>query len=441
MSTIAHRRESLGLGAKLKKGFAYKADDPHMSRFLGALKTQSKYPNSYFPVIESTTLNVPGPLTDSDAQSVFGAIFDPLGARNLPKAVTADSTMADPGKVQQYTVVFGIGWELMPEPLSFTTQVNAIQAPTTSILKPVSPETWSIDDMNTFSNAGYNSLALQSTNQIYQANLEWNTWAAMGLYWMTRAYDIVWQFGHNTTLINQPLSTVAYVSSRAQSGSASNSEVSTLEYIRRTNEYYRSVNSTLIALQPDRTRIGYTGATAGVNIGIFRPTRQHDTVPVTYGGAGLENIMGNAAIYRLRNAFILQPGVPIGLRAQVRDTDDYQRMLQFFELSQGLNNGAYPALITEDSNIVPGNAACGTATGTAVGTAGQSGVELSLDSSPYSLTKTVPSGKILFKGGAYKIRVNLYGFEVDRDTAEAVTDNSMQDLIRSETGVDFTATF
>jgi hypothetical protein len=433
----------MGMGVKISKGMGSSNDT--VRRFVGNLKTQLSYPNYHVPIIEQCRIHYPGPLSDANVLGSFGTFIDPLSASaSSPPAgaVSVESTMVDPGKVQQYTIVIGVGFIFEPEPLQFSARGNAVTAPATSISKPISPDAFNIEDQNIGSGAtAYSSLGLLGTQNFSPAVLEWGTWQNYAAFYMSVAYNLEWVVAHNMSIINDPLRYTMHIPSRAQEGSSSNSEVVLATYIRRVNDYYRaSLNSAYTFLSIDRTRVGYTGATAGANVGAFRPTSAYNTVAANFGGLGCtSHLSRNPEFRRLVTPYVLRPGVPIGLRARVMNTNDQQLMQQQLMASAGYNSGLIPAVITDDVNISPGTFNTGAATGTQAGTATQTGVELSLDASPAVITKSTPSARQLFRGGPFKISVALRGWEVDEDTARALQDPDIASLIQQSCGLNVAA--
>jgi len=426
----------LGFGAKLRPGMG--RGDGAVQTFLGNLQTQLRYPNYYVPIIEQCRIHYPGALTDQAVEGSFGNLIDPFGSSaNTPPpgAIAVESTMVDPGKVQQFTIVVGVGFVLEPEPFQATIKCNSWTAPATSSLKPVSPDAMTLDDINLLS-TGVDSLGLPAGANFAEAVLQWGWWQNYAFYYMCEAYNLQWQVAHNMTIINDPLRYTAHVPSRAQEGSASNSEVDVLSVIRRTNDYYRSLGSQFTALSIDHTRVGYLSGGEGPQVALYRASRAYDTVGATFGGMGLTaQLSRNPEFRRLSAPYILRPGVPIGLRAVVSNTDDQINMQNQLKLSCGFNSGTFPAAFTEDVNVATGSPTVGTATGSIPGTANFTGAELSLDSPPVNNSKPVPVVRHIYKGGPFKIAVSLRGWEVDEDTAKALQDKTIAEIIQQDTGL------
>jgi hypothetical protein len=431
-------RRKLGFGApQIKRGM--KAGDPALTRFVGAMRDGMRSPSYNLPVIESVRIHYGGPLTDTAISGSFGAYLDPLGANPTSPpagALSVESTMVEPGKVQTWNLVCAIGWQLEPEPMEFTAKCNAFTAPQTAVAKPVSPDFFTENDLNNFA-GGFNSLGMTSGQTMVPAELEWGWWAGQAMYYMVRAYNLEWQVGNRTFLLNDSLRYTAYVPSNAQDGSASSSEVDLPFFVRRVNDYYREeLETNLICLMIDRARVGSVGGPAldTTNTGIFRPTRAYETVGATYGGLGVRSLLrGNTEFRKMSSPYLLRPGVPIGLRAHVSNGDDQALMQQYLSATNGFK-GLIPAIFSEDGEILAGSPIAGTGTGSIVGSA-ITGDELTLDpAGAISVPQQVPTGRVEFKGGAFKITVALKGFELDEATKDALTDPDVMAVVNAECG-------
>ena len=381
------------------------------ARFIGAVTAAMQQPTYNLPNIETVRIHYDGPLSDQNAQGSFGASINPLGAnsQNPPAgASSVESTMAEPGKLQTHALILAIGWHLEPEPLQFQAKVNAWTTPTSGAKQPVSPDDFTLADLTT-------TLGLTGGQTLTPAVLEWGRWAEKAFYHMTRAYNLVWQWGQQATIVNDSLRFTAYTPSSGQEGGASSSEVDINAFLRQSNEYYvGSLNSPTIAIPIDRTRIGNMtlGGTAGLSV--YRPTRTYETVGATYGGMGLRSALkGNSEWRRLAVPFLLRPGVPIGIRADVKNDDDQSLMQQYFAASQ-IQNNIVPADLTSYQNVLAGAGVAGSA---------QIGNEPSLDNPVAAQPITTITDRIVFKGGGFKITVGLKGYELTDDQADMLRQN------------------
>jgi hypothetical protein len=391
-------------------------------RFIGAVQQAMTVPTYNLPNIETVRIHYDGPLNDASIEGSFGASINPLGSNQNsppPGASSVESTMAEPGKLQTYALIMAIGWHLEPEPLQFEAKVNAFTTPSTGVRQPVSPDDFTIADLTI-------TLGLTGSQTLTPAVLEWGWWAEKAFYHMTRAYNLVWQWGQQTTIVNDSLRFTAYTPSSGQEGGASSSEVDINAFIRETNNYYfDQLGSNLIALPIDRTRIGNMTLNGTPALSVFRPTRTYETVGATYGGMGLRSFLrGNTEFRKLTVPFLLKPGVPIGLRADVKNDDDQKLMQQWLSASQ-LLNGVVPGDFTSFRNINSGGGVVGT---------NQIGNEPSLDNPVAPQPITTITDRVIFKGGGFKITVALKGFELTDDQASMLTDSSFLAQLTSSCG-------
>lgn len=416
-SALPRTAPRLGMGRLPRianPGMGASRDD--QQRFLGAVIQAMQAPAYVLPNVEIVRWHFDGPLTDAAVNATFGASIDPLGSgRNNPPlgANSVESTMAVPGQFQTWTLILAIGIHLEPEPLSFTAKGNSLTpVPSTSIPQPVSPDDLSILDRT----VATTTLGLTTGQVMTPADLEWAWWVEKAFWHMSRAYNTVWQWGQATTLINDSLRYTAYTPGNAQNGSSSSSEIDINAYVRQVNGYYTgTIGSNAIFLPIDRTRIG--NMTLGGNAGssVYRPTRAYETVGATFGGIGLrDQLRGNAEWRKLTSPFLMKPGVPIGLRMDVKNSDDQQQMQQWMAASQ-LLNGAVPADFTSFANI---NSGAGVTAGTLVG------MEPSLDTPVAAQPITTITDRVVYKGGTWKMTMALKGFELTDDQAQLVATNS-----------------
>jgi hypothetical protein len=393
-----------------------------INRFIGAVKNAMGAPTYNLPNIETVRIHYDGPLSDANVQASFGASINPLGSNAATPpagASSVESTMAEPGKLQTHALILAIGWHLEPEPLQFEAKVNAWTTPTGTLKMPVSPDDFTVADLTT-------TLGLTGAQTMVPAFLEWGWWAEKAFYHMSRAYNLVWQWGQQTNIVNDSLRFTAYTPSSGQEGGASSSEVDVAAFIHQSNLYYQGqLNSGMIALPVDRTRIGNMTLNGTAGLSVYRPTRTYETVGATYGGMGLRSFLrGNTEWRKLTVPFLLKPGVPIGLRADVKNSDDQGLMQQYFAASQ-LLNGVVPADFTAFPNISTGAGVSGT---------NQIGNEPSLDNPVAAQPITTITDRVVFKGGGFKITVGLKGFELTDDQAEMLRDPNFTGALMGQCG-------
>jgi hypothetical protein len=406
-----------------------------IKRFVGDVQAGMKMPTYNLPVIESVRIHYPGPLSDVSVQGSFGASINPLGANaNTPPvgASSVESTFAEPGKFQTNVLILAIGFHLEPDPMAFTIKGNSLSGnavgapPQAAGVMPVSADAY--NSATDYANNGPAGLITGQT--LVPADLEWGWWAERAFFHMTRAYNLVWQFGNRTLIARESLRYTAHTPSSGQEGSASSSEVDVWAYIRQTNAYYRSniigpPQPQAIFLPIDRTRVGNMTLGGVTGSSVYRPTRAYETVGVTYGGVGLRAVLrGNSEFRRLSFPLLFRPGVPIGLRADVANSDDQLLMQQWFAASQGFP-GFVPASFTADQNIVSGNGVVGTTT---------IGAEPSLDAAVAAQGITTQSQRVIYKGGTFKITVAIKGFELTDDQASMLSSPDVRSALQSSCG-------
>ena len=419
----------LGLGARYDQ-YGLGAGQRFVSDIQNAFAATPLY---NLPTIESVRIHYGGPLTDTQVQQSFGPTINPFGANpSSPPAgaISVESTMAEPGKLQTWALIIAIGWHLEPEPLNFTAKCNAWTTPGTGTVKPVSPDMFSAADL-----AISGPLGLTTGTSLAMADLEWGWWVEKAFYHMVRAYNLRWQWGSRTNIVNDSLRFTAYTPDNTQNGSSSSAEVDVNYFARLVNNYYRAQfaggetqPATLLTI--DRTRIGNMtlGGTAGLSV--FRPTRNYETVGANFGGMGLRSLLrGNSEWRKLTTPFLMKPGVPIGISAQLSGNngspDDYGLMQAYLSASYGLSGGVVPAFFSEDINVNTGNGVTGTTT---------IGAEPSLDNPVAPQGITLPTGRAIFKGGTFKITVALKGFELTDYQAGMLSDPNVQALLQSQCG-------
>jgi hypothetical protein len=415
------QRTKFGLGMlrpMTSNGLGATRDDHR--RFVGAVQAAMQAPAYLLPNIEIVRWHFDGPLSDAAVNATFADTIDPLGSgRNNPPlgCNSVESSMAEPGKFQTWTLILGIGIHLEPEPLTFTAKGNALfPKPGTSIAQPISPDDFSIADRT----LATTTLGLSAGQTLIPAILEWAWWQEKAFWHMSRAYNTVWQWGQSTLLVNDSLRYTAYTPGNAQEGSASSSEIDVNAYIEQTNAYYTNqsagLNANAIFLPIDRTRLGNmtltpSGGAPTAAESVYRITRAYETVGATMGGMGLRNgLRGNAEFRKLTVPFLMKPGVPIGLRMNEVNSDDGLQMRQWLSASQ-LLNGVVPADFTSFNNI---NIGAGVTAGGAVG------MEPSLDTPVAAQPITSITDRVIFKGGTWKLTMALKGFELTEDQANMV---------------------
>lgn len=402
------------------------------AKMIGFVKSAIQCPTYTVPVIDNVTLHFQGPVTDTQITQTFGPVINPLGAnpeQPPPGVIDVDSTFAQPGEFQTPVLICGIQWRFDFEPQAFTVLGNSWTAPAAAgAAIPVSPDDFNVNA--TADTVASGPLGLATGQTMTQSALEWAWWAELACFYMSRGYNLQWQWGNRQLLINDVLRYTAYVPSNAQEGSASSSDVDVNFAVRRTNNYYRNVlTSPQIFLAADRTRIGNMtlGAPGGAGSSVFRPTRAYEFVGATYGGAGLRQYLkGNFEFRKLSTPFLIGAGIPIGLKAVANNaSDDQLLMRQYLSATYGFG-GAIPADFTPDQNIAVG--------ASVAGTAGTTGAEPSFDTPVAPQSERLNGDRTVFKGGSWKLTVAFKGFELTPSQADVYKDPDFQSALASECG-------
>lgn len=430
------QRRTIGFGVrpdenKVKAANAGLGADPSkavragLGDFVDAIRNSVGAPIWNMPIIESSRGTFGGPMLDVDITRLFGARINPFGWSESTAGLDSfDTTLAQNGQLQCPTLVCAIGWKIHPEPLCFTVQGNAWTTPAAPVAQPFSPNVFTVHDIaNAF------GAAIAAGTQVFEpAVLEWGWPQNYAAWHMVRGYHLRWMIGQHTNIFDESLRNTAYMPPNAQEGSASSSEVDTLEFIRRVNERYNGqLASALSFLKFDAIRLGSVFAGA-LNVGIFTASRASELVGATYGGMDLRSMIGgNSEFRKLTIPYFMNAGIPIGLYAQESDEFQADIMREYLSVTQtpGTGGPAVPPPIVDAANITAG------------ATAGGAGIALerTLDAGPTNEPQTFLSQRRLFKGGDLKIEVDLKGFEVDEDWYNVLKNNpELRDAFMCECG-------
>ncbi len=387
------------------------------------LRQRSNCPLLTMPTVIEVDWLLDGPQTDDSIDVSFGSEIDPFHSGRSPNIEGVVSTnLAMPGETQTHMIVCGIGWHFEPEPFCATIDGNAWNHQVTGATQPQSPDVFTQNDLNNAAlvSSIFGGAALPAGTVYLPATLEWGYWANYVAWCMAQAYDLRWMVGTNCNILLDGLRNTAYMPPSAQTGSASDSLVNVADLVRRTNDYYNEfLGSALNFLKVDSVRIGSTGA-AGVNIGAFRPSRDHERVEATFGGIGLSGLLqGNTEFRPLAMPYIIKAGVPVGLKIEERDVNLANTMRNTLAASNGFG-GTIPPSFTDDVNIVSGP------------TLGLP--ERTLDG--LTVQQTQFAQRSLFKGGRLGIKVKLKGFEITEDLYTLMANNpDIRDAICADCGI------
>jgi hypothetical protein len=409
---FGHKLDGIGLGS------------PGFGSLVEEIRNRTHCPMLTMQNVEEVDWILDGPQSDANISQSFGAEIDPLHSGKSPAINgTVETTLALPGETQTHMIVCAVGWHLEPEPLCFTVRGNAWTAPTVGQAQPVSPDVFTLNDVN---NGAFGAPIEDGAQFILPANYEHGWWANYAAWAMVKSYNLRWQIGQNTNLMFNSLRETAYMPPNAQDGTGSNSQVDVQFFVNLLNQYYTGagIGSNQIFLPVDAIRIGSHLGTAETNVGVFRPSRDEELVDATYGGIGLrEMLKGNSEYSALATPYMLGAGIPIGLIAEESDTDLANTMRQYLSVTDGFG-GPVPPAIVPGANITAG--------GTLAGPAAFE--EATLDG--FYVPQQVNSQRVSFKGGRLKISVKIKGFEISEDLYTAMrNDSSFRDALCAECGI------
>jgi hypothetical protein len=383
-------------------------------------------PTYNMPIIEQVRWTLGGPLPDSTVQSAFGAEIDLFGSgKNVPGIAFVETTMAQPGQLQVPTLCCAIAFHLEVEPLEFTAFVNAWNRPISGVQQPISPDTFTVNDLSTSPGS---PLGLSTGQTMVPGVLQWGWPTARAFWHMARGYDLRWKIGQHTNILSEVLRHTAYTPPNSQNGSTAGLFVDVTDFVRQVNDYYDQLGSSLVALKIDSLRIGSVTVPGVGNVGVFRPSRSLAMVPASIGGISLRELLGaNSEFRKLTVPYLINPGIPIGLVAQEADTVETEQMRRLLSITQGQQAGI-PPIETDDANILP--------TSTVAGTPGSTAIELTFDSPAQQVSQQYPTSTAIFKGGEGKITLAIKGFEVDGDWVNVLASNpDIKDAVMRECGL------
>jgi hypothetical protein len=429
-------KRTVGFGAPPDLGKIRAAASPRegLGSMIDMIRDSMSCPIWNMPVIEQVRWTLLGPITDFSVKKNFGAQIDLFGSDKNPEGIDyVETTMAQVGELQTHTLACAIGFHLEPAPLCWTVDGNGWTHPTASAVQPPSPDVFTQNDR--FNGAlGANFAGANPTQVILPAQLEWGWWANLASWFMVRGYDLRWRIGQHTNIMDEILRHTAYMPPNAQEGSASSSEVDVDFFVRQVNDRYEELGTALDFLKVNRIRIGSVGNNGGggPNLGIFRPSRDHERVGATYGGMDLRSMLkANSEFRQLAIPYVIKAGVPIGLFAQEADTTQADLMRQYLSITQG-EGGAIPPMVTDASNIIAGP----DATGAPAFVGGTVALERTFDG--FNVSQAVDSERVVFKGGELKITLAVKGFEVTDDWYTMLQNNpDLRDLVMCECGCAF----
>src|SRR5579872_6137485 len=112
------------------KQISFKKDDPWRKLAVGAaqdlIADALNSPVTTIPVLEHTTLDYDGVLTQIEAVEAFGPELDFFNDPSSANADQTQSTFVHPGILQSAIAVVAVGFHVFAEPICFTTIGNSL---------------------------------------------------------------------------------------------------------------------------------------------------------------------------------------------------------------------------------------------------------------------------------------------------------------------------
>jgi hypothetical protein len=434
------RQIGLGMTPDPQK-IARAAADGDVRKGVGALidwiKDSVNCPIFNMPTIEQVRWGMNGPQTDISISKNFGVDIDLFGSGKGAQDIDyIETTMAQAGQTQTYMLACAIFFHIEPEPMCWTALGNSWEPPQGSTAPgntPISPDVFTANDLL---NGSIGGVGLNTGANFYgPAVLEWGWWANYAAWHLVRGYNMRWKIGQHTNILDEVLRHTAYMPTNAQEGSASNSEVDIVNFVKRANVRYNQLGASQQFLKVNRIRIGSVGGTATTNFGIFRPSNDDTLVGATYGGMDLRSLLrGNSEFRKLTLPYVIKPGVPIGLILQANDTDQMNDMQAYLALTQNgdqYGGGVFPPVVTDTNSI--GSQYDGQVPGT---NTGNIGYERTFDS--FNVQQQVSTGRSVYKGGSLKLSQGIKGFEVSEDWYTILQNNpDLKSVVMAECNVRF----
>lgn len=351
-------------------------------------------PVTTIPVLEHTTLNYDGVLTQTEAVKAFPTELDFFNDPSGAQADQVQSTFVHPGILQSAVAVIAVGFHVFAEPLCFTTIGNAFSpVPSVGVLSPISPDVYS-------NNATLGGLGLVAGQSLTPANMSWG-WPMQYAAWnLIEAYTFEWVVRNRYDLLRESARYIASYGSYGDKVGASSSQVPVIDFARRVNDRYREKGTSSIFLPVDHLRMGLFGF-EGAEEDTFRPSADYALAPVTWGGLSLQDHYHNQPYRLLGSPYCIPSSTPLGLKLTVSDTLHQNMLIALMSAAgsvPGAGTGAVPPLLTADQNLI------------GAGVVG-SGPEVSLDTTPVTAPSQNATIRAGYKGGNLSLSMIIKGYE------------------------------
>ena len=345
------------------------------------------------PVTEEVIWTIPLPMTQAQVRATFGDIvnlFSPSGA--VAGIASIDSTFLVNGILQTDLYTTGIGVHLFVEPITFEALGNGWTAPVGSdTAPPPSPDVFTVNDV------ANGALGLPGGTTMTQALLDWGTAGWEAAWNFANAYQLQLRTNQRELMLNEQLADVSYMASFGDVIGAGTSQVNQAEFAAIVNAQYRVQGSAMIYLPANFRRYGSV-TVAGVNVGLFHPTRDYAVVDATRGGPKVQGSSCGGGMYRkFENPCFFERGIPIGPQFVVNDPVHQAR----FQAALAIDDFTGSQNLEVDVNL-GGNTIGG----------GNVMLEQTLDSMPVNVVQQLGTAFQVYKGGIFKVAVKLKGWEM-----------------------------
>lgn len=265
-------------------------------------------PMTTIPVIEHTTLDYNGVLTQTEAVSAFGLQLNFFNDSAGDEADATQTTFVHPGILQNAIIVNAIGFHVFAEPLCFTQIGNSLSpVPLVAQQSPASPDVFSQNTTN-------GNLGLVTGQTLTPAAISWG-WPMQYAAWnLIEAYTFEWVVRQRYDLLKESARYIAHFGSFSDKVGAGTSQVPVTPFARVINARYRTKGTSGIVLPIDHVRQGLfaQGGEISAEGDVFRPSSDFQLADVTWGGLALQDQYRNQPWRRLPTPYCIFKRDPAG---------------------------------------------------------------------------------------------------------------------------------
>jgi hypothetical protein len=349
-----------------------------------------------FPQLDNTIVNTWGPRIN---------VFGTPDSQPPPGITDANNTLPVPGMPSSDYVVTGLLVACYVEPEARLIRGNAWN-PAGSIVQPASPDVFTANDL---ANGAISGVAGFAGSDYKAALLLWGMPSWRWAYNFVLGYELNWFKEHQTSLIKEPLTKIAMIQPFAESDAAGIVFASNEDRIAVENARLTALGDPHQFLGISHKRLGSV-TVAGVNVGVFTPTREEDSSPTMWGGPGVPQSPHQKEPLRLACPVYWPSGSPFGIEFTVKDPEYQAEMQRWLSLTGGNNGNPGLDLNLPQSATLNGNTTSG----------GNIMLEQTLDAIPALVSQAVNTNRGLYKGGRATLSVGLLGKRIPQAWKAAV---------------------